>query len=76
MYAIRSYYDLALESALREAKFVVVQDLFQTATADLANVVLPAQAYTERDFDVNIPVGIFGLLATFTSVVSRMMSTP
>jgi len=27
----------------------VVQDLFQTATADLANVVLPAQAYTERD---------------------------
>ena len=39
----------ALESALKDAKFVVVQDLFQTATADLANVVLPAQAYTERD---------------------------
>jgi len=39
----------ALESALKEAKFVVVQDLFQTATANLADVVLPAQAYTERD---------------------------
>jgi len=39
----------ALESALKGAKFVVVQELFQTATADLANVVLPARAYTERD---------------------------
>ena len=39
----------ALEKALKDAKFVVVQDLFQTATAVLADVVLPAQAYTERD---------------------------
>jgi len=39
----------ALEGALKDAKFVVVQDLFQTATADLADVVLPAQSYTEHD---------------------------
>jgi len=39
----------ALENALKGADFVVVQDLFQTATADLADVILPAQAYTERD---------------------------
>ncbi|MGB7873796.1 MAG: NADH-quinone oxidoreductase subunit NuoG [Anaerolineales bacterium] len=39
----------ALEKALKDAEFVVVQDLFQTATAELADVVLPAQAYTERD---------------------------
>jgi NADH-quinone oxidoreductase subunit G len=38
----------ALEQALKDAKFVVVQDLFQTATADLADVVLPAHPYTER----------------------------
>ncbi len=41
--------DPALERALKEAKFVVVQELFQTKTADLADVVLPARAYTERD---------------------------
>ena len=29
--------------------FIVVQDLFETATAELADVVLPAQAYTERE---------------------------
>ena len=29
--------------------FVVVQELFETASAELADVVLPAQAYTERD---------------------------
>jgi NADH-quinone oxidoreductase subunit G len=39
----------ALAKALKDAKFVVVQDLFQTASADLADVVLPAQSYTERD---------------------------
>jgi NADH-quinone oxidoreductase subunit G len=39
----------ALEDALKGADFVVVQDLFQTATADLADVVLPAQAHSERD---------------------------
>jgi len=41
--------NLMLEKALKDAKFVVVQDLFQTATAELADVVLPVQAYTERD---------------------------
>lgn len=41
--------DPALEQALKDAKFVVVQELFQTKTAELADVVLPAQAYTERD---------------------------
>jgi NADH-quinone oxidoreductase subunit G len=41
--------DPALEKALKGARFVIVQDLFQTATAELADVVLPAQAYTERD---------------------------
>ena len=40
--------DPALEKALKGAKFVVVQELFQTKTAELADVVLPAQAYTER----------------------------
>ena len=38
----------ALGQALKDAEFLVVQDLFQTATADLADVVLPAGAYTER----------------------------
>jgi len=41
--------DPALEKALQSAEFVVVQELFQTKTAELANVVLPARAYTERD---------------------------
>ncbi|MGD8404113.1 MAG: NADH-quinone oxidoreductase subunit NuoG [Anaerolineales bacterium] len=41
--------DPGLEVALKEAKFVVVQDLFQIKTAELADVILPARAYTERD---------------------------
>ena len=41
--------DPALERALKDAKFVVVQELFQTKTAELADVILPARAYTERD---------------------------
>ncbi len=41
--------DPALAKALKAAEFVVVQDLFETETARLANVVLPAQAYTERE---------------------------
>ena len=41
--------DPGLKKALRGAKFVVVQGLFTTATAELADVVLPAQAHTERD---------------------------
>ncbi len=40
----------ALAAALRESgAFVVVQDLALTETAALADVVLPAQAYTERE---------------------------
>jgi NADH-quinone oxidoreductase subunit G len=38
----------ALEQVFKDAKFVAVQDLFQTATADLADVILPALPYTER----------------------------
>ncbi|HSQ40386.1 MAG TPA: molybdopterin-dependent oxidoreductase, partial [Anaerolineales bacterium] len=41
--------DPALAKALKAAKFVVVQDISLTATAGLADVVLPAQAYTERE---------------------------
>jgi NADH-quinone oxidoreductase subunit G len=39
----------ALAKALSGADFVIVQDLFETETAKLADVVLPAQAYTERE---------------------------
>jgi NADH-quinone oxidoreductase subunit G len=38
-----------LIDAVKEAEFVVVQDLFLTETAKLADVVLPAQPFTERD---------------------------
>jgi NADH-quinone oxidoreductase subunit G len=41
--------DPALAKALKSAKFLVVQDISLTATAGLADVVLPAQAYTERE---------------------------
>jgi NADH-quinone oxidoreductase subunit G len=41
--------DPALAGALQSAEFVVVQDLFETETVKLADVVLPAQAYTERE---------------------------
>jgi NADH-quinone oxidoreductase subunit G len=41
--------DPALAAALKEANFVIAQELFLTETAELADVVLPAQAYTERD---------------------------
>ena len=41
--------DPALEKALKGAKFVVIQDLFKSATAELADVILPAQAHSERD---------------------------
>ena len=41
--------DPALAKALKAAKFLVVQDISLTATAGLADVVLPAQAYTERE---------------------------
>ncbi|MBN1668707.1 MAG: molybdopterin-dependent oxidoreductase, partial [Anaerolineales bacterium] len=39
----------ALVEAIQAAEFVVVQELFLTETAQLADVVLPAQAYTERE---------------------------
>lgn len=39
----------ALAKALKGAKFVAVQDILETATADIADVVFPAQAFTERE---------------------------
>jgi NADH-quinone oxidoreductase subunit G len=39
--------DPVLAKALKAAKFLVVQELFRTATTELADVVFPAQAYTE-----------------------------
>ncbi len=39
----------ALAKALSSAKFVAVQELLETATTEIADVVLPAQAFTERE---------------------------
>jgi len=39
---------LKIKNAKRKP-FILVQDLFESETAKIANVVLPAQAYTERD---------------------------
>jgi NADH-quinone oxidoreductase subunit G len=41
--------DPALAAAVDQANFVIVQELFLTATAQMADVVLPALAFTERD---------------------------
>ncbi len=41
--------DPSLVDVVRNAGFVVVQDLFLTETARLADVVLPAQPFTERE---------------------------
>ncbi|MEP6896056.1 MAG: molybdopterin-dependent oxidoreductase, partial [Chloroflexota bacterium] len=41
--------DPKLAKALEGAEFVVVQDLMETATTEIADVVLPAQAFTERE---------------------------
>jgi NADH-quinone oxidoreductase subunit G len=41
--------DPQLQAVLKEASFVVVQELFLTETARLADVLLPAQAYPERE---------------------------
>ena len=38
-----------LAKALESARFVTVQDVISTATTEMADVVLPAQAYTERE---------------------------
>jgi NADH-quinone oxidoreductase subunit G len=39
----------ALAEALKSAKFVAVQDVMETATTQVADVVFPAQAFTERE---------------------------
>ncbi|MBV6450303.1 MAG: NADH-quinone oxidoreductase subunit 3 [Anaerolineales bacterium] len=41
--------DPKLAKALAEAEFVAVQDVMETATTEIADVVLPAQAFTERE---------------------------
>jgi NADH-quinone oxidoreductase subunit G len=41
--------DPKLAKALEGAQFVAVQDLMETATTEIADVVLPAQAFTERE---------------------------
>jgi NADH-quinone oxidoreductase subunit G len=41
--------DPALGGAIQDAQFVVVQELFLTDTAKLADVVLPVQGFTERE---------------------------
>jgi NADH-quinone oxidoreductase subunit G len=41
--------DPALAEALDSAKFVIAQDILPTVTTALADVVLPAQAFTERE---------------------------
>jgi len=41
--------DPRLAQALESAAFVVVQDVIQTATTEIADVVLPARAFTERE---------------------------
>ncbi|HUG34629.1 MAG TPA: molybdopterin-dependent oxidoreductase, partial [Anaerolineales bacterium] len=41
--------DPKLAKALAEAKFVAVQDVMETATTEIADVVFPAQAFTERE---------------------------
>jgi len=41
--------DPKLAKALEGAEFVAVQDVLETATTEIADVVLPAQAFTERE---------------------------
>jgi NADH-quinone oxidoreductase subunit G len=41
--------DPQLAKALEAAEFVVVQDVIETATTEIADVVLPARAFTERE---------------------------
>lgn len=38
-----------VEKALKSLEFLVVQDIFMTETAELADVVLPASCYAEKD---------------------------
>jgi NADH-quinone oxidoreductase subunit G len=44
---VNDYPELA--EALKSAKFVAVQDVMETATTQIADMVLPAQAFTERE---------------------------
>jgi NADH-quinone oxidoreductase subunit G len=41
--------DPSLVQALRNTDFIVVQEMFMTETARMADVILPVQAYTERE---------------------------
>jgi NADH-quinone oxidoreductase subunit G len=41
--------DPSLAVALKGAKFIVAQDILETLTTQMADVVLPAQVYTERE---------------------------
>ena len=41
--------DPELAKALEEAQFVVVQDVIETATTEIADVVFPARTFTERE---------------------------
>jgi NADH-quinone oxidoreductase subunit G len=41
--------DPKLAEALQAATFVVVQDVMETATTELADIVLPARSFTERE---------------------------
>jgi NADH-quinone oxidoreductase subunit G len=41
--------DPKLAKALEGAEFIAVQDVMETATTEIADVVLPAQAFTERE---------------------------
>ena len=41
--------DPELAKALEEAEFVVVQDVMETATTEIADVLLPARSFTERE---------------------------
>ena len=43
------YDDPRLAEALKGARFVAVADVIETATTDIADVVFPAQAFTERE---------------------------
>ncbi len=60
---VNSYPDGSLaKEALENVEFLVVQDLFMTETAQLADVVLPAASYAEKD----------GTVLNFAGVAQRL----